>query len=205
MKSYFSLRTFTGLAIDLPCVNVLAMLSTTCKLLKKAQHALQAFQDSKSRAAYRPRPTIEAATSSSLSENSWQKTSDVCPRCESLLDLRGLFNSFKHTGRTLKQRKVYLKSPGAVYHDLKHQNEFLLNTVFDAKGNYMYHHDCIQSAFGVSSQRLASFQKVLPQQASRPFVELRKEDVHHYSDLVLPTACEEPASSWLQSQPSIKL
>ena len=179
------------------------MLLTTCKLSKKAQLALQAFRDGKSHAAYRPRPTIEAATSSSLSENSWQKTSDVCPCCESLLDLRGIFHSFEHTGRTLKQRKkVYLKSPDAVYRDLKHQNEFLLKTVFDAKGNYVYHRDCIKSAFGVGSQRLARLRKVLQQQTSRPFVELKKEDVCCYSDLVLPTACEEPASSWLQSQPN---
>ena len=72
----FSLPTFTGLFI--PCVNVLAMLLTTSKLSKKAQGALQAFRDSIFRAAYRPRPTIKAATSSSSSENSWQKTSDVC-------------------------------------------------------------------------------------------------------------------------------
>ena len=127
----------------------------------------------------------------------------MCPRCESLLDLRSIFHSFEHTGRTLKQRKkVYLKSPDAVYRDLKHQNEFLLKTVFDAKGNYVYHRDCIKSAFGVGSQRLARLRKVLQQQTSRPFVELRKEDVHRYSDLVLSTASEDPASSWLQSQPN---
>ena len=89
-----------------------------------------------------------------------------------------------------------------MYRDLKHQNEFLLKTVFDAKGNYVYHRDCIKSAFSVGSQRLARLRKVLQQQTSRPFVELRKEDVRRYSDLVLSTACEEPASSWLQSQPN---
>ena len=58
-----------------------SMFSPCCRLqvsCRRKQDALQAFQDGKSCDAYRPRSTIEAATSSSSSGNSWQKTSDVC-------------------------------------------------------------------------------------------------------------------------------
>ena len=72
--------------------------------------------------------------------------------------------------------------------------------VFDGKGNYVYHRECIRHAFGVGTQRLARLRKVVREKSSTPFLELSKE-VHRYSDVVLPKGYEEQASTWLLSQP----
>lgn len=48
------------------------------------------------------------------------------------------------------------------------------HSTFDGKGNYLYHCDCIQCAFDVGTQRLASLRKVIQQQSSCPFVKVAK-------------------------------
>ena len=89
-----------------------------------------------------------------------------------------------------------------MYRDVKRQNEYLLRTVFYGKGNYLYHRYCIRRAFDIGTQRLARRRKVVQEQSSRPFVKLTKEKVCRYSDMVLPSGCEEPVSVWLHSQPT---
>ena len=60
---------------------------------------------------------------------------------------------------------------------MKSQNDFLLRTVFDAKGDYVYHRDCVRAAYGVSTQWLAysSFAGIT---SLRDFV-VTKEAVQH--------------------------
>jgi len=77
----------------------------------------------------------------------------------------------------------------------------LLKTVFDAKGNYIYHCNCIQNAFDVGTARLARIHKVVQQQYSKPFLQVEKEKVTRYSDVVLPQGSVVSASTWLLSQP----
>ena len=104
-------------------------------------------------------------------------------------------------GRDLKRRRTgYSKPKDEVYRDVKRQNEYLLSTGFDGKGNYLYHRDSIRRAFDVGTQRLARLRKVVQEQSSRPFVKLTKEKVCRYSDVVLPSGCEEPVSVWMHSQ-----
>ena len=165
-----------------------------CKKSKKGVTAAKTFRKGHARVAYRPRGTILAGMNSGQC--------GVCEHCESLLDLRDIFNSFVHTGRDLKRRKtVYPKAGDATYQNIKQQNEYLLKTVFDGKGNYLYHRDCIRGAFDVGTQRLACLRKVVQQQSSRPFVKIAKKNVSRYSDVVLPRGCVEPVSTWLCSQP----
>ena len=119
---------------------------------KKAIRAAQTFREGHSRTAYRPRGTITAGMNSPEGIQH-AGTSGVCHHCESLLDLRDIFNSFVHTGRDLKRRKAgYPKSGDASYRNVKQQNEYLLKMVFDGKGNYLYHRDCIRCAFNVGTQ-----------------------------------------------------
>ena len=70
---------------------------------KKAVRAAQTFREGHSQAAYRPRGTITAGLNSP--ENGQHDESGLCHQCESLLDLRDIFNSFVHTGRDLKRRR----------------------------------------------------------------------------------------------------
>ena len=49
--------------------------------------------------------------------------SGVCAACKTLLDLKDLFQSFVHSGRSLKQRRaIYWKPANGVYYDLTKQN-----------------------------------------------------------------------------------
>ena len=66
------------------------------------------------------------------------ETDGVCVACRTLRDLKGVFQSFVHSGRALaRQRAIYPKPADTAYYDLIKQNEFLIKSVFDGKGNYL--------------------------------------------------------------------
>ena len=73
-----------------------------------------------------------------------------------------------------------------VHRNVKEQNTFPMKTIFDGSGNYIYHRDCIRSAFDVGTAQLGHIQKVVQEQSSRPFLQVEKEKVLRYSDVVLP-------------------
>ena len=116
-----------------------------------------------------------------------------------------MFQSFVHSGRALaRQRAIYLKSADTAYYDLTKRNEFLVKSVFDGKGNYLYHCDCIRGAFGVSNQRLSRLRKAIQIETSDPTELVQKQEIlsrKRFSDVVLPRNCEQPARKWLDSQP----
>ena len=76
------------------------------------------------------------------------------------MDLKNVFQSFVHSGRALTRRRaIYPKPADTGYYDLTTQNESLVKSVFDGKGNYVYNRDCICGSFGVSKQRLSRLRK----------------------------------------------
>jgi len=82
--------------------------------------------------------------------------------CSSLVDLNDVFQSFVHSGRALAKRStVHPKPADTAYYDLTKQNEFLVKSVFDGKGNYLYYRDCIRGVFGVNNQRLSRIRKAI--------------------------------------------
>lgn len=109
-----------------------------------------------------------------------------------------------HTGPALRKRKAIYPKPGlASYRDVKRQNEFLLKTMFNEKGNYLYHRDCICAAYGVGTQQLARLGKALQDQALDPVEHLPRQTViqrQRQSDIVLPPDCVQTGQNWLESQ-----
>ena len=65
-------------------------------------------------------------------------------------------------------RTIYPKPADTSYYDLTKQNEFLVKSVFDGKGNCVYHRDCIRGAYGVSNQRLSRLRKGIRTETSDP-------------------------------------
>ena len=78
--------------------------------------------------------------------------------------------------------------------------------MFDTKGNYLYHRECICTTFGVSNQRLACLRKGIQVEAGEPTELLPKHVIYksnRFSDVLLPRNCdcELTSKSWLDSQP----
>lgn len=61
--------------------------------------------------------------------------------------------------------------------DVKKQNEWLRENMFDSLGNYLYCSPCIFNGFGISSQRLAHQRNVRRRLASQPVIEMKKSNV----------------------------
>ena len=158
--------------------------------VSRAVKAAKTFGFGQSRRPY----TIRKEILRGMAKLKQQKPSDesVCQDCASLLELKELFSSFYHSGRALKKRKAaYKKVQGSVYYDVGKQNTFLLQSVFDSNGNYLFHRDCIRAAFGISNQRLARLRKSIQKQNEQPTEFIQKQDLsirRRINDVVLPTA-----------------
>jgi len=170
---------------------------------KKSTHAAKCYREGRSRGAYSLRKDISKGLGSTGRKGEDLKAHGaVCADCTSLIDLRDIFHSFVSSGSDLKKRaNAYPKPRGSVYRSIKEQNKFLMKTVFDGKGNYIYHRDCVRNAFDVGTARLARIRKVVQEQRSQPFLQVEKEKVLRYSDVVLPCGCDTAASTWLLSLP----
>lgn len=163
----------------------------------RAEKAAARYRKGRSRRAYKLRKDIQSGMAS-------VQLPDVCPSCRGLLDLQDLYRGFVHSGPALCKRKAIYPKPGsATYQDVKKQNEFLLKTVFDGKGNYLYHRDCIRAVYGVGTQRLARLRKPIQDQVSKPVEYLPRQIViqrQRQSDVVLPTHCVQASQKWLETQ-----
>ena len=164
---------------------------------KRANKAAKTFRSGRSRTAY----VLRSDIAKGMAKNQ-QLTTGVCAACLSLDDLKDVFNSFIHTGQELKRRKKIRLKTGTIYYDLTKQNDFLIRSVFDAKGNYLYHRDCIRQAFGVGSQRLARLRKCIYTETGDRIESLPKHVIckaNRLSDVVMPPNCKLPTKSWLSS------
>ena len=66
----------------------------------------------------------------------------ICLQCKSLLDLRSIFDSFVHSDKDLERHKaIYSEPAGSSCANVKEQYNY---TVFDDKGNYLYHQNCVR-------------------------------------------------------------
>ena len=78
----------------------------------------------------------------------------------------------------LKKRKaVYKKVQGSIYYDVGKQNTFLLESVFDSNGNYLFHRDCTCATFGISNQCRARLRKSIQKQNKQPTEFIQKQNL----------------------------
>lgn len=170
---------------------------------QRRSKAASLFKAGQSRQPYGVRKDIVKGMESSSASNPSEAAG--CSKCSSLLDLKEAFQSLVHSGGNLRRRKaIYPKPASASYRDLTKQNDFLLKSVFDAKGNYLYHRNCIRSAFGISNQRLSRLRKCVQAESSGPTEYITKQDIlkrNRMSDVLLPHGCDQMTKHWLDKQP----
>ena len=172
----------------------------------RRQKAAADYKMGRSRRAYRLRKDIQSGMKMAVARERAEESS-VCSSCASLLDLRDIYRGLVHSGQALRKRRAIYPKPGeATYQDIKKQNKFLMKTVFDGTGNYIYHRNCVHGAFSVGAQRLARLRKAVDVQTSEPIEYVAKESIAQtgrLSDVVMPIHCEQTARAWVESQPDL--
>ena len=161
--------------------------------VSRAVKAARTFSYGQSRRPYVVRKDILRGIAKLKQRKSSGDGETVCQACTNLLEFKGLFDSFYHSGSVLRRRKAaYKKAPNSTYYDVGKQNKFLLQSVFDSNGNYLFHRDCVRAAFGVSNQRLARLRKSIQKQKAQPteFIQKQDLDAHRHVDIVMPNNCE---------------
>ena len=132
---------------------------------------------------------------------------DICKRCRPVLTRYvDDFSKLTHQGSALKRRQRINPAPCLPdkqhYRDVKRQNDWLRQSMFDAMGNYLYCSRCITSVFGISSQRLARQCNVKRRQTSQPIREMKKSDVKEQllgKYVVMPATCNQSFMVWWRS------
>ena len=91
----------------------------------------------------------------------------ILKRCVQSVDqyslYKDLFVELTHRGSDLKKRKHARpnpKRPNSVpYRDIKRQNDWITENLFDPMGNYLFDNSCIREALGISKAETYSFKE----------------------------------------------
>ena len=172
--------------------------------VSRAVKAARTFSYGQSRRPYVVRKEILWGLAKLKQQKSSGDGEIICQACTSLLEFKGLFDSFYHSGSILRRRKAaYKKVQNSTYYDVGKQNKFLLQLVFDSNGNYLFHRDCVCAAFGVNNQLFAWLRKSTQKQKAQPteFIWKQDLDAHRHVDIVMPNNFEQSAEQQLDSLP----
>ena len=181
----------------------------TCK--ERREVSRKVYLDGRARRPHHHTRTLRAALKdSSTSEemdSSFEESSSICPQCAPVLSrYRETFLSMVHKGSELKRKKAINPNPiktGAIsYRDVVKQNEWLRQNCYDSLGNYLYCGTCIQSAIGVSKDRLAKQRNIKRQQSQVPIVEMTKAEIEKQrlsAYVVMPEMVDTAFNNWWRS------
>ena len=131
----------------------------------------------------------------------------ICSRCLPVLSRYvDSFRELTHRGSHLKRVKHINPSPlspdGDHYRDVKRQNEWIRENIFDVMGNYLFCASCVCSAFRISYQRLTRQRNVKRQFSTAPLVDMKKNDVEQQrlgQYVVMPKDLDLPFIKWWRS------
>ena len=179
------------------------------------------YLDGRTRRPYTHTPSMDVALEESRATCQGESStsthnSGACVRCEPVLSRYvDDFRELTHRGSTLKKCACINPAPRKPdkqhYRDVKRQNEWLRQNMFDAMGNYLYCSTCITRSLGVSSQRLARQRNVKRKRGTDPLVEMKKSDVEQQSlgnYVVMPASSNECFMVWwrsLDSEATVKV
>ena len=117
-----------------------------------------------------------------------------------------MFVELTHRGSDLKKRKHARSNPkrpnSVPYRDIKRQNDWISENLFDPMGNYLFDNACIRAALGVSKQRLTRLRGVKRKQSKEPLRDMMKADVEkeRISEyVVMPSDKEMSFKEWWMS------
>ena len=148
-----------------------------------------------------------AALNSSVTEESSAsatRLAGVCNECYPILSqYADTFRGLTCQGGYLIRRKSIHPIPKwtdfTCYRDVKKQNDWLSENVFDSMGNYLYCGACVRSALGIRRQRIARQRQIKRLQSQQLLSQMTKTDVEEKclaEFVVMPDSTETSFKTW---------
>ena len=150
---------------------------------KRRKDSVKKFLNGEARRPYVLREDIfcglKDQASNRFGEESESIKSSSCACQETLGKFTDSFNRMLHTGQKLVNRASIQqpKTANKKYRNIKQQNKWLLDNVFDSYGNYLFCFSCIKNILDVGGKRLHRLREIKRQQAKVPTIRLRKDQV----------------------------
>ena len=144
---------------------------------RRREKSRKTFFEGQARKPYRLRKRLRRSM-----EDSDTVIDGVCKQCAPALGnvIEG-FRKLKHQGSELKKRRKRYPAPKHAdrehYRDLVAQNAWIRGNIFDPMGNYLFCHDCVRKALGISKQRLARQRQVKRKLFKQQETTMAKKDV----------------------------
>lgn len=170
------------------------------------EKSVKNFLSGKSRRAYSLREDIARGLKddqiNSCTNDVLKSTAGFSCSCRETLErFTDMFNNMLHTGTALVKRasEQQPKKSNKKYRDLKKQNEWLLENVFDIHGNYLFCVSCIIEILNVHASRLHRLRKIKREQANILIRRVRKQDVQkeQIQNIVPPLNVKNVLEWWM--------
>lgn len=139
----------------------------------------------------------------------------VCAKCKPILPhYTSTFKGLIHQGSELKGRKrlnPHPKCPNTIhYRDLKRQNDWIRENLFDPMGNYLFYSPCVRASLGVSRQRLGqrNIKRKMSKEPLRTTTKTEVEEARVSEYVVMPASLEIAFKEWwlsLQSSHTVMI
>ena len=178
----------TAFGAHLPTTEPREIPTLSCRRQKRQRKA-ERYLGGQARAAYKQH---DGDLSQSFSDDAQLPCEEPLPKrrrgeCSAChYHLQKLGKAFNDIGRHGKERskrcKGYpdpKKSNTRKYRNVRAENAWIRENLFDAHGNYRYCHYCILAYINVHSERLAKQRKIKQKQAQEPVREMKKVDVEN--------------------------
>ena len=170
----------------------------------RSERQKERYLAGEARHPYRHTPTLRLSLSEDTGNGS---DTGMCAQCRPILSRHAeTFKAMLQQGSQLKRcQKVnpHPKKPDtAHYRDVKRQNEWLRENVFDSMGNYLYYCSCIRAALHVSKQRIAHQRRIKQQKSKHPIVSMAKADIERENlgeFVIMPSGIETSFKAWWRS------
>ena len=144
---------------------------------RRRKESRKTFFEGQARKPYRLRKRLRC----SLEDND-TVIDGVCKQCAPALGkVKEGFHKLRHQGSELKKRKKGYPAPINAdrdhYRDVVAQNAWIQGNIFDPMGNYLFCHDCVRKALGISKQRLSRQRQVKRKLFQQQEIEMPKKEV----------------------------
>jgi hypothetical protein len=137
-------------------------------------------------------------------ENKNRKNDNSCICQETLGQFSGMFKNMIHTDQDSIKKSSSQKGTTEKHWDIKRQNKWLLENVFDSYGNYIYCFSCVKEILGIGGTRLHRLREIKRQQINTPVIQIRKDQVliKQICDVVSPVSEPNILTWWMSLENS---
>jgi len=172
---------------------------------KRKETSVKNFLGGEARQPYTLREDIVSGLKNRVTQiNENKKNDNSCICQETLGQFSDMFKNMIHNDQGSVKKSSNQKGTTEKHKDIKRQNKWLLENIFDSYGNYIYCFSCVKEILGIGGTRLHRLREIKRQQVNTPVIQVRKDQVliKQICDVVSPVNESDILAWWMSLENS---